>query len=132
MVFMRLILALTFNLGLLLAMAPLDTGLDAAGSLTDFRKTSTVAQSGDSAFAKDARISHPDTPFTFAKVKKIRRLTSLAITLTLKDGNTALPADFDKNNLFLALDGIDTGIALNGFPGENTQQTLAIRGVPAN
>ena len=129
---MRLILALTLSLGLLLPMAPADNGLNAAGALTDFTKRARVGQSGDSTFAIDARISHPDTPFTFAKVDKIRRLDSVAITLMLQDGNTARPADFVKNNLFLALDGIDTGLALNGFPGNNAVKTQTIRGVPAN
>lgn len=34
--------------------------------------------------------------------------------------------------LLLALDGIDTGIALNGFPGDNAEATLTVRGAPAS
>src|SRR5687767_5207041 len=120
---MRLLLTLAFGLALVLPLAQLDDGADAAGKLKRVTRTSRVAQSGDSTFAIDASITGPDAPFTFARVGKIRRLESVAITLTLKDANTALPTDFDESNLFLALDGIDTGIALNGFPGDNAVQT---------
>lgn len=51
----------------------------------------------------------------------------IQITLTLQDGNSA-PGDFDFNHLFLALDGVNTGLALNGFRGGGLQDTLTISG----
>ncbi|MBL8438057.1 MAG: PEP-CTERM sorting domain-containing protein [Zoogloeaceae bacterium] len=48
-------------------------------------------------------------------------LSSLSLTLTLTDGDTA-SGNFDEDNLFLLLDGINTGVALNGF-GNNATQT---------
>jgi hypothetical protein len=54
----------------------------------------------------------------------------LAVTLTLEDGDT-LPGNFDRDQLTLALDGIDTGIRLNGF-GDGALTTLTVSGVPAN
>lgn len=52
---------------------------------------------------------------------------SIQVTLTLQDGDSA-SANFDFNHLFLALDGINTGLALNGFHGSGLQDTLTISG----
>jgi len=60
-------------------------------------------------------------------------ISSITITLTVGDGDSALgERDFDK--LSLVLDGIDTGLHLNGFPGTGDVMptlTLSIVG-PAN
>ncbi len=72
----------------------------------------------------------PDQPFTFAQVDKIRKITKIRITLTLFSGNTA-PGDTDENQLTLALDGIDTGLVLNGFRDWETD-TQTIGGTPKN
>ena len=40
----------------------------------------------------------------------------LTLTLTVKDGDSG-PGQFDFNDLTIGLDGIDTGITLNGFLG---------------
>jgi hypothetical protein len=128
---MRLLVTLVFGLALVLPVAQLEDGADAAGKLKRVTRTSRVAQSGDGDFAIQASITGPDAPFAFSRVGKIRQLETIAITLTLKDGNTA-PGDFDEGNLLLALDGIDTGIVLNGFPGANAEATLTFRGAPAS
>jgi hypothetical protein len=54
-------------------------------------------------------------------------IMSIQVTLTLQDGDSA-SGNFDFNHLFLALDGINTGLALNGFPGSGLQDTLTISG----
>lgn len=55
---------------------------------------------------------------------------SLTLTVTIRDGDTT-PGSFDFNDLTIGLDGIDTGIKLNGFPN-NAISTLDISGVPQN
>ena len=57
-------------------------------------------------------------------------IQKISITMTLDDGDTA-SGNFDFNDLFLSLDGIATGIALNGF-ANNQELTLTIMGVPTN
>ncbi|MDB6147224.1 MAG: hypothetical protein JWO45_888 [Spartobacteria bacterium] len=70
------------------------------------------------------------TPYTFSS--SLSSITSIQITLTLIDGDTAIgdqtagQPDFDRDHLFLGLDGINTGIALNGFHGNALQDTLTI------
>lgn len=54
-------------------------------------------------------------------------IMSIQVTLTLQDGDSA-SGNFDFNHLFLALDGINTGLALNGFRGSGLQDTLTISG----
>lgn len=96
-----------------------------------FTKTSAVAQADqDHPPSEDFLITDPAGPFSFQKVNKIRRITQLTITLTLDDGDTG-PGDTDENDLTLALDGIDTGLKLNGFPDDQTA-TQTISGVPMN
>jgi hypothetical protein len=50
--------------------------------------------------------------------------------LRIYDGDTS-PGYFDYNDLYLALDGISTGIPLNGF-SNNLDVTLSIGGTPGN
>lgn len=71
----------------------------------------------------------PGYDFT-ADFSSLMSINFIQITLTLQDGNSSA-ADgegFDFDHLFLALDGIDTGIALNGFLGNGLQSTLTISG----
>jgi hypothetical protein len=49
---------------------------------------------------------------------------------TIYDGDTA-PGEGDVGDLTLALDRIDTGIKLNGFP-DDKMETRTISGVPVN
>lgn len=51
----------------------------------------------------------------------------ISITLTLIDGNSGA-GDFDFDHLFLSLDGVDTGLRLNGFAGGGAAITLTISG----
>ena len=53
-------------------------------------------------------------------------IDKLTITLTVNDGDSAT-GEFDFNNLTLGLDGLDTGLRLNGFPN-NSVLTLDIEG----
>jgi hypothetical protein len=55
-------------------------------------------------------------------------ITEVSIRLTISDGNTA-PGEADFNQLFLALNGINTGLALNGFISDATVTRL-ISGPP--
>jgi hypothetical protein len=99
----------------------------------NFTKTSIKPQSGFAgltALNNPPPITAPGNPYSFSKVSKIARLNKVAITATIFDGSTG-PGQFDENNLFLALDGINTGIALNGFRAGFTD-TLTISGTPNN
>lgn len=53
--------------------------------------------------------------FDFGGQPVLDRVKTLQINLAIEDGDTAT-GDYDFNNLSLGLDGIDTGIKLNGFP----------------
>lgn len=54
--------------------------------------------------------------FAFPEDLVWKDIDSMSITLSIEDGDTAL-GEFDHNNITLGLDGIDTGVALNGFAG---------------
>lgn len=77
-----------------------------------------------------APINDEGDPFTFGGIGGFSSIESISITLTIFDGNTG-PGEADENALTLALDGIDTGIALNGFLG-GEEITLTITGTPNN
>ncbi|GIX49221.1 MAG: hypothetical protein KatS3mg131_3432 [Candidatus Tectimicrobiota bacterium] len=93
--------------------------------------TSTVDQSGFSGFSS-APFPLTDSPYDFTSQSYLALITidSIEITLTMNDGDTA-SGNFDFNHLTLGLDGIDTGIVLNGFRNNKTD-TLTITGTPAN
>lgn len=94
--------------------------------------SSTVPQSGHTGFITLASPAIGASPYDFTAQNYLALLSidSLSVTLTIAGGDTAV-GESDYNNLSLALDGIDTGIALNGFPDQVTQ-TLTITGIPAN
>jgi hypothetical protein len=123
-------LIVLIGLGLLGAGLPGDYAAEAAKRrLRTVTRTDTVAQSGY--FNADARFATiSGEPFAFAKVGKIVRLTQITITVTIEDGETG-PGQSDENDLTLELDGIDTGIKLNGFADSQTV-TRTISGAPAN
>ena len=92
---------------------------------------STVEQSGFSGFfGADAPLT--DTPYTFPAqdVASCLSIQSISVTLTLDDGDTGA-GEFDEGDLTLGLDGIDTGIELDGFP-DGQEVTLTITGSPNN
>ena len=117
-----------------LGLAAADVGVDAAQAARqrNFTKTDSAAQSGyggsAGATADNAKITADFDPFAFSQVGRIRRLERVVITATITDGDSG-PGDSDVNKLFLALDGIDTGIALNGFRNNRTD-TVTINAAP--
>lgn len=68
--------------------------------------------------------------FTSQGYGSLVSLDGLSVMLTLNNGQTGA-GELDENNLTLALDGIDTGIKLNGFLANNLV-TLTLTGAPAN
>jgi hypothetical protein len=54
----------------------------------------------------------------------ISGIERISVTLTMIDGDSA-PGEFDFGNLTLGLDGIDTGLRLDGFP-DSTILTLTL------
>ena len=133
------------RLGLLTAL------LVITGSLLHAQETtisSTVQQSGvrdDLGAGEAARINRIDEPFTFGASGSLFDITQITITLTVLDGDTGAgpPPDEFRDTLRLFLDGIDTGILLNGlddaanddnpvFPGDYAAGTETISGFPMN
>ena len=119
---------------MLLSMAPLagsDNGALAGTKTKRVTKTSIVTQATQERIgAEFFQITDAQTPFTFQKVGKIRKIKKLRITVTLNDGDTG-ESDIDFNKLSLALDGIDTGLLLNGFR-DDQERTRTISGKPIN
>ena len=65
-----------------------------------------------------------------ANFSSLTSIMFIQVTLTLQDGNSS-SADgqgFDFGHLFLGLDGINTGLALNGFRGNGLEDTLTFSG----
>jgi hypothetical protein len=93
-----------------------------------FVRTSTKPQSGDIAIqAENAHITAPNNPFHLKKTcnyliggpgPEDLSINTIIITATMRDGKTA-SGDIDHNDLFLALDGVNTGIKLNGFRADH-------------
>ena len=110
--------------------------------------SSTVQQSGvrdDLGAGESAPINPVDEPFTFGNSVSLFDITNITITLTVLDGDTGAgpPPDQFRDTLRLFLDGIDTGILLNGlddasdddnpvFPGDYASGTETISGSPTN
>jgi hypothetical protein len=95
--------------------------------LKSFHVTSMVAQSGFDGTVPP-RVPLTGSPYTYSDTNEFVSLDSIRITLTIDDGDTG-PGEFDENQLTLGLDGIDTGITLNGFRDGHTD-TNTITGVP--
>jgi hypothetical protein len=93
--------------------------------------TSTVTQSGHIGNSELYPITGASPyDYTAQSYLSLTSIDSLSITLTMFDADSAV-GDFDFDHLTLVLDGIDTGIKLNGF-GNNTTATLTITGTPSN
>jgi hypothetical protein len=87
-----------------------------------FTKSSTVTQSGlplAGGNADGARITAAGNPYSFSNTRRIASIKRVTITATILDGETGF-GEFDENDLFLELDNINTGIALNGFRDRGT------------
>lgn len=110
-----------------------------APSVSALTLSSTVQQSGSNQSTRSPTpLTGSTTPYDFSGNGGYTILTSiqnLSVTLTVDDGDTSAldinNPNQDFNNLFLALDGINTGIALNGFRN-NQINTLTITGAPSN
>ena len=91
--------------------------------------TTSVTQSGTNEALSGAGSSVVFTSgngfdFTGTDYLTLSDIDTARLNVTIDDGDSA-PGDFDFNNLTLTLDGIDTGLLLNGFPdGQNVQLTL--------
>jgi len=117
------------------AMAALAVGASgvAQAATRDFAKTSIKPQneSGDNFVPADgSNITVPDNPFTFAKASRVVRINRIAITATITDGDTGA-GDTERNDLLLVLDGVNTGIPLNGYR-HAFQDTRTNGGAPIN
>ena len=110
-----------------------------APSVSALTLSSTVPQSGSNQSNRSPTpLTGSTTPYDFSGNGGYTILTSiesLSVNLSVVDGDTSLldinNPNQDFNNLFLALDGINTGIALNGFRNNQTD-TLTITGAPSN
>jgi hypothetical protein len=107
----------------------------AAPPAKKFTKSSTVTQSGvprtpTTTQAAGARITAAGNPYSFSNTSRIASIKRVTIKATIEDGNTGTgPGDNDVDDLFLQLDSINTGIALNGFRRGQTD-TRTISGIP--
>ena len=122
----RLLLALA--LALVVAVGG-DVGL-AGKKFKTLVRSDQAAQSGDKESSDELLLNDPADPFAFAQARKFKRLDLITVTLELDDGDTGVGEE-DEDNLSLELDGIDTGILLNGFDSGQTE-TLTFSGAPLN
>ena len=110
-----LILALAVGLALAMAFSMLLTEDAQAkkkknqSSLRNFNRTSTVAQQPTNVFRTASSNPLTATPYTFTAINKPKTVNNISVIVNLFATN---PND---TGLFLGLDGIDTGIPLQGF-----------------
>jgi hypothetical protein len=102
-----------------------------AASAASITVSSTVSQSGIVVpqTGGSYQLTNPATPYDFTgQVNSFANVTSIdSITVTVTsilDGDSG-PGDYDENNLHLGLDGIDTGLVLNGL-NNNAIVTLTL------
>jgi hypothetical protein len=89
-----------------------------AASAATVAVSSTVPQSGFIGLQTGGTYPITGVPYDFTGqtngLGNVSSIDSLTVTLTANDGDTG-PGDFDFGSLTLALDGINTGLALNGL-----------------
>ena len=94
----------------------------------------STRQSGSTGARSPFALTDSTDPYNFqaqqAALDSLVSIERIAVTLTILDGDTAL-GEFDFGNLTLRLDGIETGIRLNGFRNNQTD-TLRIEAAPTN
>jgi hypothetical protein len=102
-----------------------------AASAATINTSSTVSQAGIvvDQLGGPYQLTDLATPYDFTgQVNSFANVTSIdSITVTVTsilDGDSG-PGDFDENELHLGLDGIDTGLVLNGL-GNNAIVTLTL------
>ena len=93
--------------------------------------SSTVVQSGHSDSSGVYFITG-ESPYNYTAQSylSLTSIDSLSITLTITDGDSG-SGNFDFDDLTLELDGIDSGIKLNGFRDDQID-TVTITGTPLN
>ena len=102
--------------------------LASSASAAIVNATSTVGESGFVGPQTGGTYPLTATPYDFTgqvnSFANVTSLDSLTVTLQISDGDSG-PLDYDFNNLFLTLDGVNTGLALNDFfNNQNFSQTL--------
>jgi hypothetical protein len=80
----------------------------AQSQIRNFARTSTVAQL-PTAFVTASSNPLTATPYTFRQINKPKKVNNIAVRVNL------LAINPNDSGLFLGLDGIDTGIPLQGF-----------------
>jgi hypothetical protein len=108
-------------------------GSAGSASAAQLTISSLVPQSGyagsDAALVPLTAIAQP-YDFAAQGYANLTSIDSISVMLTVNNGMSGV-GEVDENNLTLALDGIDTGIKLNGFLG-NQLVTLTLSGAPNN
>jgi large repetitive protein len=93
-------------------------------SSTFIQIISTAPQSALNLRTTTAPIQIASFDFSSTDYSSLSVIRDISITLRIDDGDSAV-GDFDYGNLTLFLDGINTGILLNGFPnGSSFPQTI--------
>jgi len=110
-----------------------DASFAASAKTRDFTKTSIKPQNdsgGNFIPADGAQITVPGNPFSFTKTSKIVTINRITITARITDGDSGA-GETERNDLLLVLDGVNTGIPLNGYRN-GLQDTRTNSGVPIN
>ena len=106
----------------------------ARADISDEVLSSTAAQTGDSAAVDGPTGPEPEiATFDFSGMTTLTSIEAITITATLADLDTNA-GEADEGDITLLLDGIDTGILLDGF-GDSSDAatfTLTIGGEPNN
>lgn len=91
--------------------------------------TSSQVQIETSGLVNPSMLITGQTPWDFSgqNYMALNSIDEISVTLTLLDGDTAL-SDFDWSEIVLDLDGLDTGLALNGFAGDQTMVDYTVTG----
>jgi hypothetical protein len=105
--------------------------ITSAASAATINTTSTVSQAGILVpqTGGSYQLTDPATPYDFTgqvnSFANVDTINSITVTVTsILDGDSG-PGDYDENNLHLGLDGIDTGLVLNGL-NNNAIVTLTL------
>lgn len=85
-------------------------------------ETNTQATTGATA---PTPVSSTPFDFTLTNYLSLVSIDSILFRLTIEDGNTG-SGEFDENQWTLALDGINTGIVLNGFTAVENSVNLDV------
>lgn len=131
MVRLRFLLAALLALGALVPLMDSDGGgALAKKKLKTVVKADAQAQSGQDVQVEELVITAE--PFAFEGVGRLKAITRVALNVTREDLDTGTgPNDIDRGELTLELDGIDTGILLDGF-GDAVNVNGAVAGKPKN